>query len=576
MKRLISIALILSLSTFFYCNNKNIDSKTAISVNKQDIEVKKMSISQTLKRNNHLPIEEQLELYNKLKKESPETYNFDNEDELTMYGYSYLWDNKVSEAIEVFKLIVAEFPNSANPYDSLGEGYMTNGNMELALINYQKSLDMNPDNFNAEDQIERIKFPEKKPLTPDEKFVKVYSVQEYKDDLDQLGNKLLEINPNALKFISKENFLNIIEAKKGLISENTTYGDFIWHCNEIIASINCSHTSLGSFSQESAMINKSLVFPLQTRWIDDKLFVIDAMSSSDKVKIKDEILSINEVSVSTLVEDIYKHIQSQGYVESSKKHFFNAWSTEMIPYALRFPESYTIKIQGNKNSIVLDKAEKFKAPYSDTSIIKCEDDLCLEFMDNDTTAVLTISSFNYYPWNNFDVFETFIDTSFKEINKNDTKNLVIDLRFNGGGSPESSIYLLKYLVDKPFTYFTNEEIKPQSNLFKGKLYFIIDGNGKSTTGHFMAMAKHLKLGTIVGEELGSNQMCTAGQTICRLTNTKLQFGVANFESRLYKTALPDEKGILPDHYVAQSIDDYLNNIDAVKASTLNLINKLKK
>jgi C-terminal processing protease CtpA/Prc len=167
---------------------------------------------------------------------------------------------------------------------------------------------------------------------------------------------------------------------------------------------------------------------------------------------------------------------------------------------------------------------------------------------------------------------TFVDKSFKKLREQSTKNLIIDLRFNGGGSPESSIYLLKHLMNKPFTYFTDENIKPHANPFKGQLYFLIDGNGKSTTGHFMALAKHHKLGTIIGEELGSNQMCTAGQTVCRLTNTKLVFYVANTESRLHAVDLPDEKGILPDYYITQNIDEYLNNVDTLKEFTVDLIN----
>lgn len=556
----------------FSCGNKNTTINTNINTNKDVTNTEIISISKTLKENGHLPIEEQIELYYKLKSENPIGYNFDNEDELTMYGYSFLWSNQVEEAIEIFKLIVAEFPDSSNPYDSLGEGYITVGNMELALLNYEKSLAMNPDNFNAEDQIERIKFPNKKPLTPEEKFTKIFTVQEYKNDLDQLVSKLLEIHPNALKFISKNDFINTVESKKNLITATTTYGDFIWHCSEIIASINCSHTSLGSFSQESAMINKSLIFPLQTRFIDGKLFVIDPMSNADKVNIKDEIISINGIGVSKIIEKVYKHIQSQGYVETRKTHFFNRWSTEMLPYAFGFPESYAIKINGKENLINLNQAKTPKAPYTDSSIKKCDNDLCLEFLDDKNTAVLTISSFNYYPWNNFNVFESFIDESFKKLREQSTKNLIIDLRFNGGGSPESSIYLLKYLMHKPFTYFTDENIEPHNNSFKGQLYFLIDGNGKSTTGHFMALAKHHNLGTIIGEELGSNQMCTAGQTVCRLTNTKLVFYVANTESRLHAVEFPDEKGILPDYYITQSIDDYLNKVDSVKEFATNLIN----
>lgn len=572
------IWVMLTLLITCSCKNQHI---TAIEGENAFIDrAEKISISQTLRENDHLEIKEQVALYHQLKKESPNKYNFENEDELTMYGYSFLWSNKVAEATEIFKLIVTQFPNSSNPYDSLGEAYLVAEDYEKSLINYKKSLAMNPDNFNAEDQIERIEFPNRKQETPQERFVKTYTVEQYKEDLDELGEKLIEFHPNIFKFITKEKFLQIIEDKKVLIREETTYGNFIWHCSEVIASINCSHTSLSSFYQESEMLGKSLVFPIQTRWVNNRLLVVDQMNNDGVVALKDEITSINGKVVSEIVYDSYKHIQSQGEVESAKTHFFNSWSTEMIPYALGFPVSYTVEIKGKSDPVVLQKATSFRAPYKDTSIERCKDDLCLSFVEQSNTAVLTISTFNYYPWNNLEVFKNFIADSFKKINEKGSKNLVIDVRFNGGGSAESSIYLLRHLIDRPFVYFSEKENQKEKehqpiieNHFKGRLFFMIDGNGKSTTGHFMAMAKHLNLGTSIGEELGSNQFCTAGQTICRLKNTKIEFNVANTTSRLAATILTDKKGVLPDHYVVQNIDDYMNNIDTVKEFTLELIQK---
>ena len=570
---------------FFYitygCNISKPKSKLLDNSKTNIVKTQKLSISQTLKENSHLSVERRISLYKKLKAESPKKYNFENEDEFTMYGYSLLWDNNIEEALAIFKLIVSEFPNSSNPYDSLGEAYMKSGNIELAIANYTKSREMNPDNFNAEDQIERMKYPNKIPKTPAEKFAKVYTIQEYKDDLDQLGKKLIDIHPQALKFISKNDFWNLIKNKKALITENTTYSKFIWHCSEIIASINCSHTSMGNFSLENEMLPIALRFPLQTRWVNNQLFVIDALNNKNRVAIKDEIVSINGMSVSKIVAGIYKHISSQGYVKTSKKHFFNSWATGLIPFALNFPETYKISLKGKENPIVLNKAITFKDPIFDKSVDYCKDNLCLQFLNGNKKAVLTVNSFNYYPWNNLSVFENFMDSSFKKINEKGIENLIIDLRFNHGGSPESSIHLLKYLLDKPFSYFYSnnqypkekETHKPFENAFKGKLYFIIDGNGKSTTGHFMSIVKDLKLGTIVGEELGSNQFCTAGQTIRRLSNTKLVFYIANAASKTTVTSLLDEVGILPNYYVTQSIDDYLNNIDTVKDFTINLIEK---
>lgn len=545
----------------------------------------KQSIVQKIKEYGHSPVGERIAYYHKLKKENPSAYNFENEDELTMYGYSLFWDNKVAEALEIFKLIAQEFPNSANAYDSLGEAYMASGDMALSLANYEKALAMNPDNFNAEDQIERIKHPEKPIEQLSDKFLKVYTSKEYRDDLDQLAKTLLKVHPNATKFISETDLWKLVEQKKSLITERTTFAEFVWHCNEIIASLHCAHTEMGRFYVENELLPPHLKFPLLTRLVDGKLYVIDPLSNTGQVNTKDEIRSINGVAVSQLIAAIYPHITAQGFIQTTKRHVFNMNATVMIPYALGFPETYSIELKGKDRPVVLNKPEGKITPRGNP-IFRCTDGLCLEFLDDHKTAVMSITTFNYYPFNNLDVFKAFIDKSMAEIKQKGIKNLIIDVRWNGGGSQHASIHLLQYLAKKPFVYYSRAEyerktektlgeeaLSPFKSRFKGKLYFMMDGLGNSTTGHFMSLVKVWNLGTIVGEELGSNQFCSAGQKVCRLKHTKLVFNVANNTHVSTATMLPDETGILPDYHVIQSIDDYLKGIDTVKEFTINLAKK---
>ncbi|UTW56661.1 beta-lactamase family protein [Kordiimonas sp. SCSIO 12610] len=95
--------------------------------------------------------------YDALKASDFDLYDFENENALNTLGYQLLRSDNLEAAIEVFKRNVAEFPGSANPYDSLGEAYVKARNPDLALFNYQKSLELNPDNKNAVDMIKKIK-----------------------------------------------------------------------------------------------------------------------------------------------------------------------------------------------------------------------------------------------------------------------------------------------------------------------------------------------------------------------------------------------------------------------------------
>jgi tetratricopeptide (TPR) repeat protein len=78
------------------------------------------------------------------------------EQELNSLGYKLLAMKKVKEAIEIFKLNVAAYPQSANVYDSLGEAYMTAGDRELAVSNYRRSLELDPRNTNAVEMLKKL------------------------------------------------------------------------------------------------------------------------------------------------------------------------------------------------------------------------------------------------------------------------------------------------------------------------------------------------------------------------------------------------------------------------------------
>ena len=94
--------------------------------------------------------------YRQLKADSADAYHF-GEEELNKLGYILLREKNNDAAIEMFKLNVDAYPQSSNVYDSLGEGYMIRGDKELAIRNYQRSLELNPKNTNAAQMLEKLK-----------------------------------------------------------------------------------------------------------------------------------------------------------------------------------------------------------------------------------------------------------------------------------------------------------------------------------------------------------------------------------------------------------------------------------
>ena len=75
---------------------------------------------------------------------------------LNSQGYAWLRQDRIREAIQLFRLNVELFPGSCNVYDSLGEAMLRNGDKEAAIKNYKKSLELNPKNSNAEKMLKSI------------------------------------------------------------------------------------------------------------------------------------------------------------------------------------------------------------------------------------------------------------------------------------------------------------------------------------------------------------------------------------------------------------------------------------
>ncbi len=80
-----------------------------------------------------------------------------SEEKLNSLAYLFLYNyGRPHDAISIFKLIISEYPQSANAYDSLGEAYLYTKDYTKAKENYQKSLDLNPKNANAKRIINQL------------------------------------------------------------------------------------------------------------------------------------------------------------------------------------------------------------------------------------------------------------------------------------------------------------------------------------------------------------------------------------------------------------------------------------
>ncbi len=171
----------------------------------------------------------------------------------------------------------------------------------------------------------------------------------------------------------------------------------------------------------------------------------------------------------------------------------------------------------------------------------------LSIDDVDKVAILKLATFNSKSFKKNEInFQDTIKRVFKYLEKNNVHNLVIDLRWNNGGTMSLAEYLFSFFIDSTYLYYADAEIKqpvmegitkyahsrnmkpvleqqvgtltPQDGVyylpgekfmvepakpqFKGELYLLTNGFSFSATSSFLAHIQQNDLGLVVGETPG--------------------------------------------------------------------------
>ncbi|MGD0349370.1 MAG: tetratricopeptide repeat protein [Verrucomicrobiota bacterium] len=101
-------------------------------------------------------VEAAVKQYRELRAAQPEAYDY-SEEQLNYLGYHLIGMGRIKDAIGILKLNAEAYPQSSNVYDSLGEAYLDDGDKELAIENYEKSLQLDPKNRGAIEKLKQLK-----------------------------------------------------------------------------------------------------------------------------------------------------------------------------------------------------------------------------------------------------------------------------------------------------------------------------------------------------------------------------------------------------------------------------------
>lgn len=476
------------------------------------------------------------------------------------------------------------------------------------------------------------------------------SVKDQLKDLNFIERKLIKNHSKLDLYLSQSEINFKFDSLRQRINVPLKPNDFFLKVNSVIAQFRHGHTDIYplfkriSHKEEKRIKNSTgPLSQLTTFWVNDSLYIINTSINDSLLKKGSVILAIDGITPSQIKSKYQKVIYGDGFNTTYfnnrlNRSFFsqyyllenglkdtlqlsiynkNEFKKLEIKRLFKSKEKKKLPAVKNKNQLKVkskptEKPVQLKTFYFSLNKKTKTYSRILSFPTNDSTfAVLKINTFS------FGKFKKDYQSIFKIIKDYNVKNLVLDLRNNGGGRLADANQLFTYLqtdqieflgsqivkspsvmqrtmvnlsptIVKPIMYpfsfisyllinksSTNEyQIKPAlsriknkypTTVYQGNLYVIINGGSYSASTMIAANLQGLNRAYFVGEETGGDANGTVAGLIptYKLPNSKLKLSIGTIylTPNYYKTETIG-RGIFPHKEIKTTLQDALKNIDS--------------
>jgi len=437
----------------------------------------------------------------------------------------------------------------------------------------------------------------------DNKREEVIPVKDLKSDLKYLKNKLENLHPNLYLYSPKTRIDFVFDSLENSMTAPLTELEFYRHVTIISSVIKDGHTIILPGEKITDYHKRNSKFlPYHFAVINGRLFVDQVCTKDSSIKEGTEIISINKQSSAEILNMLMERQVRDGNNLTYPSWILNNYFREYYSFIFGHPEKYEITYNTNGqaatstiNALLKDSIYFYRQQrYPGRSFVKeANDGIRLSIEKERNYAVLTIRSFENsilkkeYKQN----FERTVSDFFEQISNSKTENLVLDLRNNQGGDIENGVFLLSYLLDKPFTVvqdyvcIENSELvhcngpslgvhKPKQDNFKGKLFVLINGGSFSNSGIVASCLQANNRAVFIGDETGGSDHALAGfiKTLS-LPNSNIRIELPTRQFLITDKTPNTGHGIFPTHVIKPLLADILEGKDTEMNYTIGLINK---
>lgn len=404
--------------------------------------------------------------------------------------------------------------------------------------------------------------------------------QEYLTDYDQCVDLIKFRHSNRYVYVSEEAFDTFVAERRAEIGEGTTLGEFYNLIAETISFLQCLHS--GTSLPENQVFDRFL--PLTTYFDGEALWVVKGHESASNIPKGSQILEINGEPLSVILENLRKHVNVDGNIESGIRIRLSDDFHDLYARHYAYPESFEVRYrrpnQTRVTQTIVDAVSEDKRQFGRGSVWPTTTgDWGLDFrlLSGDEIGVMTIKHFGYYDKRSF--FYDFVEDAFAQLKEKKTKHLILDLRRNGGGDPVVANRLLSYLASDSYTYFDQgigynalkQLTEPNQDRFTGEVYLLVDGKIGSTSGHLTSLVRYLNLGAFVGEGTGATYFCAGNSSKSILRNSRIEIRLGQGAFSTAVEGLARGKAIEPNLPFSPSIEQVTADLDGVMDFALNHI-----
>lgn len=258
---------------------------------------------------------------------------------------------------------------------------------------------------------------------------------------------------------------------------------------------------------------------------------------------KDEIIAINNIPIDQYVEDKKK------YTFASTEEY-RLRKAQLGIFTSPIDTLITCSVRRDREVLSLDLPLNCPMPIEESQVY--------HKMVNDSVGYIYLESMMYT------VVEDF-KQAYEQVRH--LPYLIVDNRYNSGGSSNNGRKIAEYLLCKKQKHCVSGNITPQPNAYKGKLFLLTSNKTISAGESFTLDLKESGLATLVGEK-------TAGDTGCgpKVFTSKygIRFYIPTREPELSFKGFPMEgMCIEPHHEVKQTVADFLDGKDTILEYVLN-------